>query len=824
MLNILEKVNYAFPKRIDAPVVPGNQNSFLCEECINSSDFKITCSIHGAIQDLYKNGAPPVCVSCENELKQILNWNLPAGYFFILQADSADLANGKKIVKPQLVISNRLEVFVIAKKVISSDFLENICLDISYDHKNLILLVKPSQSSNIKTCRILVNRSTIPKSYGPWITFWASAIQSKLGIRKSATQCFLASVQHYQVPKSSFKQKIDSQDCICAIENNQIKTYPQINTPSLDRVFSWKARSTEWEKIIELNYKTEGIPEKCIIRHIPGVFEGNILEELQKRIESVPQSDSFEVDNKGIFSLYFPIKDEEKKVLLDLQFDKIIASFSEEDGAISFPFYLNYNYKCLLISKECSEIGLLSLSQESFDEVSAKLIKISDLFSDDHHKVGVYFDSRTTAKISILELYEKGFSINGASFKYSDIQDIGLKGKESGIFEVSLKIGNQVNNKTFELIAPEEYAFNTKKALELHKIGHNAQLHSAADLYYAYNDLKKYNLLTGIFSDVILLNRELNLDKSMKDLAKQLGHIDANQLFEDKKLYAITQKKILMLSMLLPKIKQNFEYLASYYPYYHLKNEIDLMAGAFGNAVAQKMLPGERKRIIPSARGNIRSVQSKIQIIISEIERAVYPIEQLLSKEDLRNTISNKILKYFPHGGQAVLIGTLVVTGSATGGVGLIAGMLGIRTLNDILNYFKNDRETAAQIKKAFEKVYPWWQLLEDTIPVALFEAAEAIEEDNNHSVNRDSEILNQFPKEKQTEMTDKMKNVLHQKIQEGTESKFAEILEGSGIRFESLISEIETVIDDKLPDAIENITKSFALPRLTSTEEKTNG
>ncbi|MCF8027158.1 MAG: hypothetical protein K9K81_02235 [Desulfobacteraceae bacterium] len=44
MLNILEKVNYAFPGRIDAPIVPGNQNSFLCEECINSSDFKITCS------------------------------------------------------------------------------------------------------------------------------------------------------------------------------------------------------------------------------------------------------------------------------------------------------------------------------------------------------------------------------------------------------------------------------------------------------------------------------------------------------------------------------------------------------------------------------------------------------------------------------------------------------------------------------------------------------------------------------------------------------------------------------------------------------------
>lgn len=824
MLDIIKTGGYAFLSRIEAPTIPGVANDFLCEECINNSpQFKIKCTAHGVIQKTYQEGLPPVCRECADEARQILNFELPPGYWFILQANSAVTGQGEKIQNPIFALSKNFEVFLFSKKEIFSAHTKNLNYNIFHSDELLTFIFDTPYGHNIKNCSIYINQEKIPKSCGPWIIFWEDEIRTKLKMELPDTAKSLASLQFYEVPKNSFNQVARSPIiCLFAIENGKILTFPEMNIPCIEEISAWKL-NLHPSRSIELAYNTKGVPGKIVIKNIPGLFENEVTEYLTKYLPSSLKND-FSIDKKGLFDLFFPWRNEEQRCLLEREARNISTMPTNNKSKIVFSQYQVVGEKMMLIPADYKESALLYPSNIASENIISTLPEMNDLFLANSCSTGIYFDSRNEKGIYILNLFQDGFTINETPFQYSDMLSVTLKKIKSGLFEVLLNVNHNGNNESFAFIASEGYAYNTKKALEICKLQGSSSSLSEADLYQSYNELKKYNLLTGIFSDTILLNRELNNEVSMQELAQQVEKISANKLFEDKKLYEKVQKKILMLCILLPKIKQNFEYLASYYPYYHLKNEIELIAGAFGNNVAQKMLPGERKRIIASSRSNVRNVQSKIQTIINEIERAVYPIEQLLSKEELRSTLSAKALKYFPHGGQALLIGTLIATTGGLGGVSVVAGMLGIRTMNDILNYFRNDRETAAQIKKAFEKAYPWWQLLEDTMPLAVFETAETIAEDNNYSVQRDNQIFKQFPKEKQPEVAGNMRIVLNKKIQEGTESKFLEILEGSGIRFDSLISDIEMIIDEKLSDNIESITKSFALPHLKAHEEKKNG
>ena len=91
---------------------------------------------------------------------------------------------------------------------------------------------------------------------------------------------------------------------------------------------------------------------------------------------------------------------------------------------------------------------------------------------------------------------------------------------------------------------------------------------SLPELYKQYNYVKKQNLLIGLFSDIILLNREIDIEISMDELIEELEKISIEEFYNNKKLFQQTTKKILLFSLFLPKIKQNFEYLSSLYPYY----------------------------------------------------------------------------------------------------------------------------------------------------------------------------------------------------------------------------------------------------------------
>ena len=822
------KTNFAFPDRIKIPKIPGPKSKvFLCEECINR-EYKLECKTHGVITgDKYSFGKPPKCSVCEGQLKTISKGLLPDGFEFIVSLTTFRDKNNEIVDDARLCLSKNNELYIISKKVIVSERPENLSFKITHEYNSLSFIIEPHTNKSFSSCNITIRYGYVPNCSGTWIQLWKPEFKHILKLEKTSAVYCLVSFNHQGILKDTFKGFSKKYwPCICSIEKGLIKTFPEIDIKPIDDIHAWELTGAGLNKKLSIIFEKDYLTEQLTIENFNGVDGFQALDQLSQKLpKSLSDFPIKPLDHKGLFNLTFITESQNTKTLLELSNNSIKATTIPDGNQVQFVYYYPFNQSCVLLSNDYKIIARGAFSKESIENISQSAQKVERLLTDAICRHGIFIEKDPPHKVIPIRLFDNGFTIaESENVTYSDIKKIDILNNNNDLFELVIEYAiDSGETASLNVIAPEKYAYNALEAFEVSKVKSTSQNLPLAETYHLYNDLKKYNLLTGLFSNIIIMVRELDHDIKMNEIAERLEYMTSEQLYNDKKLYEQTQKKLLLLNMFLPKIKQNFEYLSSYYPYYQLNNEIDLMAGAFGKNVAQSMAGNERKRIVFSSRNNVRSVQAKFQTIFSEIERAVHPIAQYFSREEVNKSLFSKITKWFPHGAQAAMIGTLFATG-ASGGVGVIAGMLGIRTLHDILNYFKSDKETASQIKKIFENVIPWWRLLKDTIPVASYESAEAINEDNAYCMQRDHEIYQQFPEEKRAEIDKRLKVELQKKINEGTKNRFSEILEGSSIRFDALISELENAINNEMPQSIREITSTFTLQQLNAPPEDTDG
>ena len=148
----------------------------------------------------------------------------------------------------------------------------------------------------------------------------------------------------------------------------------------------------------------------------------------------------------------------------------------------------------------------------------------------------------------------------------------------------------------------------------------------------------------------------------------------------------------------------------------------------------------------------------------------------------------------------------------AGGGVGILAGMIGIRALGDLLNSFSKNREEAIRIKRGAESAFSWWRVLMDTLPVTIFEAGESIDRDIERCMRRDKGIMDTLPSERKDKANIGLRNALRKQIEEGTRNRFAEIMKDTGIRFEAIASDITSAINLDMPKRIGAFNESLNL------------
>ena len=324
-----------------------------------------------------------------------------------------------------------------------------------------------------------------------------------------------------------------------------------------------------------------------------------------------------------------------------------------------------------------------------------------------------------------------------------------------------------------------------------------------ADLYSQFNAAKRHNFLLLLFGDIVMLNRSLDAGTAMEDLVQSINELGAVQFAENNDLRNATVSKILLLISSLPAIKQKFEVLATMGPYHWAHQEVEWVSKAYGNGVGQSVSLAERKRIVPQVRRQVRIVQGDLLRSLAQIEAAARPIESILAKDELEKHWSSKVRKALPLAVQGTIGIAMMAASHGAVGWQYVGGALATSTLGNVFGYFQKDREAAAQIQHAAETIFPWWQVFIKTLVVSIFESAEFVDGENERAMKRDRELLNAVPAEKRAAALGKLQAELRRRIVNERKNRFAEVLAGSGIRYQNLLDDLDHAAEKGIRESI---------------------
>jgi hypothetical protein len=786
---------YAFPYKITIPRTPGPQSQiFICDKCVSAA-YPVHCKTHGKIAGDYKYGKPPKCYRCENDLKSIKEGIIPPSFKALAPISKIHRRDGYYLDENiWLAISETDEINLVGNKLLLSDKIENVSYRLSTKSGRVQLVGIPTGNNSITEFEIdLISEVFLKKGKGPWIVPWNGIIRRELGIDKIDKLYFskfnYSIVAQNSIQNSTYKSKF----IFWSLKNNIISSYgTDIEIPSLEHIDSWTFEHKDEIPALKLFFSYKSIPSLLKIKE-PILLQGiDAIESIKLRdSKNIASTQVPSLDNSGIFEFKFD-NDNIHRSLIVKKNNRIWLKVLSNNEKQYFDCGFVYKSHLLLINSKKGYFARSVSKSEHFYKLLQSFKEPCSVFGNEDFRFAICFDGNLDDEIKLVRFFDSYFEIdNQLKVRYSKILDTNCsKGESSWKLSISLDETESLKS-GLTLVGPDKYIYDIWKLIDTRRIENVTASLTTNDLYEKYNDLKKQNLLIGLLSDIILLNKELELDISIEDLKKQLRSISAYNLSKNTKLYNQTIKKLIIYTTQLPKLKQHFERLSAFYPYYQLQNEITFISEAFGDEIAKKIENTEWKFILNASRKNIGMIQTKVQKSFSEIERILAPVENIFLREELQKDFIAKVATYAAHGGQAILVGAIMATGAATGGVGILAGMLGIRAMSDCLSSLNKDIETTAIIKSAAEKAFSWWNTFRATFPVTIYEVGKTIDDENNRCVKRDYEIFDYLKKNNAISVK-RLDKTLENKIIESTKVRFNEILSGTGILFNEIANKIE--------------------------------
>ncbi|BBO79711.1 hypothetical protein DSCO28_02770 [Desulfosarcina ovata subsp. sediminis] len=785
-MNINISSSYSFPFRINFPTIPGNNSkNFLCSKCINKN-YKVSCLEHGILKDKYEYGNPPKCFRCEQDLSDLKRGELPNSFKAFVPLSKLSKNGRYTDTNIIMAITNNNDICLIEKGIVYHNKIDKY--EFLIEKGKLIgkpVLYTSTVSFEIEYKNPLVSK----KSKGNWIFPWLDEINKKTEYKK-INNFIISRFEYYEVPKNSLYPKPKKiTPSLWSIKDNSIKIIDDpIKLPSLDDLVYWSINFISYPGELKLLFEKSNKPSLLVIKEYP-LIDGldridSLNLDLSKKVDPIRLN--FE-DGIGIFELESNegVKEEylieNKNLFLHIKNLK-----SEVLKKISYGFRFE-NY-CLLVENNNNSY-LLSRNNHSelievFEGLGAPNFNISN---NREFKVHL-FNRKIPGNIFSVCFYNKGFTINEvASFEYNNIISIDIKRiQEDSV--LTLKLLSNSAQKEYEFYGPSKLTEDLCNFLENKRAKSGL---NTTDLYINYNKNKKNNLLIGLLSDLLLLDKEIEKDKGVDNILNHIMSMSSNSFMQNNEIFKCTVNKLLIFIKSLPDIKQNLELLNSFFPHYHAKDEMNFISEAFGDDIAEKIKCYEYDIVINSSRKSIQLIQSKIYKVIAEIERSLSPIESFFTKDEIEKEYISKVAKYSSLGGQAVLVGTLIATGGATGGIGILGGMLGIRAMSEYFNVLGRNKEKGFIIKRAAEKAFSWWITFKKTLPITIYELDRMLNQENERCILRDKAIFNKLNKTNDFS-TDKLNKALENRIIKTNKIRFNEIINGTGIIFNDVATEIE--------------------------------
>jgi hypothetical protein len=814
-LDVQKDGNHAFPHRIKKLILPGNRdNQFFCADCANKRT--VQCSVHGQIKNSkFEMSKIPNCIQCEEQLKAILDKKLPSGFKSLLFPVNIVRKAQKNVPNGIVTISDDGYVHIIDGKVRCSINEKDISTSISNLNSRATLHFNLNDFA-ITICEINVDDPKLfQHSTGPWIDFWKNDINNKLNMSDihggSYTSILDIEFQSISTKSKGFLKNKSGKYAL-SYKENQINTFPVLDLLPIENFISWHTDSFYPDKSIKLKFMEDNAIQILKLKQKQFIHGLDEIEDLKKILPSEKINDHpEEYDLSQIEFADAIIYPERERITCKVETkDNSLVVKQLNNGRVlkssTGIFYRNF----WLINSINKETFTIQLSRT--DKIAHNILQQpKEVFEiGENQFFCTFFDKEDASLIREIYLDENKIIIDETEcLPYANIQQINVTNLHDCISQLMIKYTSGNGKKNLKAVSTDTLCFKIWELIETYKINSETALMDTNRLYKKYNKTKKKSLLTNIFKDIIVLNSNINKDIAANELSDKLSKITDETFFSNKKLREITTRKMLLLSVFIPKIKQNFSLLESYFPYYKIESEISFLNEIFGANVAKNMLHSERKRIRTLTRNNIRMITSNVLSKLNQIQQELHPLEQKFAKEEIQNALSTKVAKNTPLVGQIILAGVMLGT-VGIAGVGIFGGMIGIKALGDILGYYAKDRESAIQLRRVAERVLSWWRIFIDTLPVTIYEAGEAIDDENNLTIERDKAIFSKCNENQKPFFEKRLQTKLRKEIERGKSNQFKEILEGSGIRYQSIETDIESSIQIEIQDNIRGFIQSL--------------
>ena len=327
---------------------------------------------------------------------------------------------------------------------------------------------------------------------------------------------------------------------------------------------------------------------------------------------------------------------------------------------------------------------------------------------------------------------------------------------------------------------------------------------SVADLYRMYNEGRKSDLLMALFLDILLLNRKLNEIEDlypMDDLVDYLETKGAIVFTKDEEMKTSMVSKILVLTMMLPQLKQKFEALATMYPYFWIDRETRWLKDAFGVDATTKPLATEFRRLVPLIRREVRTVQANTQRTLSEMEASARSLDAVLARQETHDQWQAKVRKFVPIGMQGLFAGGLIFFSGGTNPAAwnMLGNFFASGVLGNLCGIMLQDMEAMTQIQRVANSLFPWWKVFMQASVVSIYEAAQFVDTQNVAAMERDKTLLDAVKDADRPAAIERLKKTLRERITANKKSLLTEKLAGNTVSIKQIASDIDDAVGENM-------------------------
>lgn len=646
---------------------------------------------------------------------------------------------------------------------------------------------------------------------GPWIESWRQQLSSKQGI--PVDELFVAAIESLQPDRNQFRVVAGVPKTLSFVQvaADQLRCFPPLKLPPLSSATA--CRRTEGK--CEVAYSDGGVTRVVTVtlrdeKHLIAFSDA-----VQICLGSISQAHEDllgQIADCGVFRVVLPDGTVARDAVLQLATEGVVCCSPLGQRVLTHFAQISDTTVLANAAGDClalADRGPLADTAQSRLSPLSELETLAQqpdarwtiLCSDNPQPRPCFFhvDSDTFGLGSTLTL-----PLDSAAFR---VEPSGTNGLRALCIEAP--------GLSRRLIASENVAYSVLREVNVRQATRRVSQAKVAELYSEYNEVKSGNFLLMLFGEIMVLNRRLDDGIAMDDLMSELDDAGAAKFLESTALRDATVGKIMLLLAGLGPIKQKFELLATMSPYYWLKQEVQWLAAAFGPELASKPIATERKRLIPTVRRQIRTVQGDILRSLAPIEAAARPLDAIFAREELRLHWSSLGRRSTPVVIQAVVGAGLFVTGVAPAVMLLGAGVqASVQGANAIFGYFGKNPEAAAQVQRAADVIFPWWKIFMKTLAVAIYESQECAAEWNTAAMKRDKQLLEALPAATRPTAIKNIQRQLRARIMEEKALQCSAFSGGAGIRVCDLMQDLARAGGEDMKTSIDAFATNLLCER----------